>query len=135
MNISINELKKKKDNLLATYKKLHKKGQASTRTGRGSSEIYKLSWFSTSIDKSDYSAKWLVGSFNNALWLMHLPTIFDNDTPRAANHEQWRATLFPRCVRARRAIASHREPTRAMTSHAPWDLAFTRRHIYFVSWV
>ena len=42
---TIDELKTKKDSLLAQYRKLLKKVRASIRTGSGTDAIYKPNWF------------------------------------------------------------------------------------------
>lgn len=45
LNVPIKQLKKKKEALLATYRKLSKKVRASVRTGSGVLDVYKPSWF------------------------------------------------------------------------------------------
>ncbi|XP_067215180.1 uncharacterized protein [Linepithema humile] len=45
LNISVKELKKKKNVLLATYRKLARKVQDSTKTGSGASDVFKPNWF------------------------------------------------------------------------------------------
>ncbi|KAJ8928699.1 hypothetical protein NQ314_018709 [Rhamnusium bicolor] len=42
---SLRELKKKKENLMATYRKLAMKVKNSSRTGAGTCEVYKPEWF------------------------------------------------------------------------------------------
>ena len=42
---SLKELKRKKENLMATYRKLAMKVKNSSRTGAGTNELYKPEWF------------------------------------------------------------------------------------------
>ena len=42
---SISDLKKKKDSLMATFRKLNNKVKASKKTGSGLDDIYKPDWF------------------------------------------------------------------------------------------
>jgi len=42
---SISDLKKKKDSLMATFRKLHNRVKSSKKTGSGLDDIYKPNWF------------------------------------------------------------------------------------------
>lgn len=42
---TITELKKKKETLMGTFRKLHTKVKASERTGKGTDDLYKPDWF------------------------------------------------------------------------------------------
>lgn len=44
-NVPVKDLKKKKDALLATYRKLSRKVSASKGTGTGAASVYKPTWF------------------------------------------------------------------------------------------
>lgn len=45
MDVSVNELRKKKESLMATYRSLSKKVRESETTGSGSKDVYVPSWF------------------------------------------------------------------------------------------
>lgn len=45
IKLSISELKKKKDSLMSTYRKMASKVRASKKTGSGSDDVYKPDWF------------------------------------------------------------------------------------------
>lgn len=54
----ISELKKKKDSLMGTFRKLSSKVKASKRTGSGTDRVFKPEWFAC-----EYMARFLHGGF------------------------------------------------------------------------
>lgn len=75
--ISVLELKKKKESILSTYRNLRKKVMTTTITGTGSNEVYKPSWFAyDAIDRFIRATKMKIPSLSSEVRLLAIKLIY-----------------------------------------------------------